>query len=238
MEQAWSKEAFKAQLMALGKYYHIHHPFNVMLNNVQCDRMQIQQWVANRFYYQITIPIKDAAILANCPDREVRRNWIKRITDHDGHKNDEGGIEAWLQLGIACGLTSDELLSQKYVLPGVRFAVDAYANFARTAPWQDAVCSSLTELFAGEIHKERLANWPQHYPWIESAGLQYFRNRLERLPIDITFALEHTLQYYQTKTAQEHALRILKFKLDVLWALSDALHLAFVFNMPPYHRIC
>lgn len=222
----WSEAVFKKQLLSLGKHYHIHHPYNKALNAGMMNPQQIQNWVANRFYYQIMIPIKDAAILSNCPDREVRRQWIRRITDHDGVQNDEGGIEAWIQLGIACGLSREEITSTKNVLPGVRFAVDAYVNFCRTSPWQEAVCASLTELFAPEIHKERLANWPLHYPWIDSQGLQYFRNRLNEVPRDVDFALATTLHYFRTREQQEKALNIVRFKLDVLWSISDQLALA------------
>ena len=123
---------------------------------------QIQGWVANRYYYQVIIPQKDAAILANCPDREVRQEWVQRIVDHDGAGTDLGGIEAWLLLAEAVGLSRDEVVDQRYVLPGVRFAVDAYLNFARRATWQEAACSSLTELFAPEIHQSRLDSWPDH----------------------------------------------------------------------------
>ena len=171
----WTHEEFEAKLRENGAAYHIHHPFNRMLNEGQATREQIRGWVANRYYYQIAIPIKDAAILSNCPERELRREWVQRILDHDGHGDDPGGIEAWRQLGVAVGLTLDELSDLRHVVPGVRFAVDAYINFARHAPWQEAVCASLTELFAPKIHKERLATWPEHYPWIEPAGLQYFR---------------------------------------------------------------
>ena len=113
------------------------------------------------------------------------------------------------------------------MLPGVRFAVDAYVNFARRAPWQEAMCSSLTELFAPKIHKERLANWPEHYPWIESTGLGYFRNRLAQARRDVEQALAVTLDYFKTRAEQEHALGILKFKLDVLWAMNDAMALGY-----------
>lgn len=222
----WSEAVFKKKLLSLGKHYHIHHPYNKALNAGLMNPQQIQNWVANRFYYQIMIPIKDAAILSNCPDRDVRRQWIRRIIDHDGVKNDEGGIEAWIQLGIACGLSREDITSTKKVLPGVRFAVDAYVNFCRTAPWQEAVCASLTELFAPEIHKERLANWPVHYPWIESQGLQYFRNRLNEVPRDVEFALATTLQYFRTREQQDTAVNIVQFKLDVLWSISDQLTLA------------
>src|SRR3970040_1247467 len=142
---AWSRQAFEQKLRDKGEYYHIHHPLHIDMNSGRCTQQQIQGWVANRFYYQISIPLKDANVLANCPDRDVRRHWVQRILDHDGYAGSEGGIEAWLRLAEAGGLSRDEVLSQQHVLPGVRFAVDAYVNFARNASWQEAACSSLTE---------------------------------------------------------------------------------------------
>src|SRR5215510_6725162 len=135
---AWSREEFEARLRDKGAAYHIHHPFNVMLNTGKATPEQVRGWVANRFYYQIAIPVKDAAVLSNCPDRAVRREWVQRILDHDGHGDDPGGIEAWRQLALAVGLRDDELVDLRHVLPGVRFAVDAYVNFARRVPWQEA----------------------------------------------------------------------------------------------------
>ncbi len=224
---AWSRTEFEARLREQGKAYHIHHPFNVMLNTGKASREQIRGWVANRFSYQVAIPVKDAAVLSNCPDREVRREWIQRILDHDGFKiggiQDEGGIEAWLRLGMATGLAREEITDFRHVIPAVQFAVDAYVNFARRAPWQEAVCSSLTELFAPEIHKQRLATWPGHYPWIESSGLQYFRNRVTQARRDVEQGLEVTLSHFNTPALQKRALEILKFKLDILWAMNDAL---------------
>jgi pyrroloquinoline-quinone synthase len=220
---AWNREAFAAQLRAQGQAYHIHHPFNVLLNSGGASREQIRGWVANRFYYQINIPIKDAAILANCTDRAVRRSWVQRILDHDGYGDDPGGIESWLRLAEAVGLSREVTESLEEVLPGVRFAVDAYVNFARRAPWPEAICSSLTELFAPEIHKQRLANWPRHYPWIDGAGLQYFQSRVSLARRDVEFGLAFTLERFNTRELQERALKILKFKLGVLWQMSDAM---------------
>jgi pyrroloquinoline-quinone synthase len=220
---AWNREAFEAQLRAQGQAYHIHHPFNVLLNSGGASRDQVKGWVANRFYYQINIPIKDAAILSNCTDRAVRRSWVQRILDHDGYGDDPGGIESWLRLGMAVGLSRELTESLQEVLPGVRFAVDAYVNFARRAPWPEAICSSLTELFAPEIHKQRLANWPQHYPWIDAAGLQYFQSRVSLARRDVEFGLAFTLEKFNTRALQERALDILKFKLDVLWQMNDAM---------------
>src|SRR6185437_13233745 len=151
----WPPAEFEARLRALGAYYHIHHPFNLLMNSGRCSPEQIRGWVANRFYYQINIPLKDAAILANCDDRAVRRNWVQRILDHDGYGDDPGGIESWLRLAEAVGLERPKVESLSEVLPGVRFAVDAYVNFARRAPWPEAVYASLTELFAPEIHRQR-----------------------------------------------------------------------------------
>jgi pyrroloquinoline-quinone synthase len=219
----WTRSEFEAQLRARGAGYHIHHPFNVRMNSGQLHEDQIRGWVANRFYYQVNIPQKDGAIIANCPDRETRRKWVRRILDHDGVDGDTGGIEAWLRLGAAVGLEAEALWSQRLVVPGVRFAVDAYVNFARRAPWQEAVCSSLTEMFAPQIHKDRLANWPEHYPWIDPAGLQYFRSRISLAERDVEHGLAVTLGYFKTRAQQERALEILQFKLDILWAMLDAI---------------
>ena len=228
---AWSSEAFEAQLREKGRSYHIHHPFNLMLNSGRASKEQVRGWVANRFYYQIAIPIKDAAVLSNCPDREVRRGWVQRILDHDGFElngvRDEGGIDAWLCLAEAVGLTREEVLDLRHVAPALRFAVDAYVNFARRAPWQEAVCSSLTELFAPEIHKQRLANWPEHYPWIDAAGMAYFRNRVSQARRDVEQGLAVTLAHFTTRPQQERALEVLQFKLDILWALNDAMALKY-----------
>jgi pyrroloquinoline-quinone synthase len=183
--------------------------------------------------------VKDAAILSNTPDREIRRQWIQRILDHDGYEitapdgttvRDEGGIEAWIRLGEATGLKREEIVDLRHVVPGVRFAVDAYINFARQRPWQEAVCSSLTELFAPKIHKERLANWPEHYPWIETSGLQYFRNRVSQARRDVEQGLAVTLNHFTTRAEQERALTILQFKLDVLWSMNDAMATAYGVN--------
>ena len=224
---AWSRAEFEARLRERGRAYHIHHPYNVMLNGGAASREQIQGWVANRYYYQINIPIKDAAILSNCPDRAVRRNWVQRILDHDGYGDDPGGIESWLRLAEAVGLPRASVEGLTQVAPGVRFAVDAYVNFARRAPWQEAVCSSLTELFAPEIHKQRLATWPQHYPWIDAKGLHYFQSRVSLARRDVEFGLAFTLDHFATRALQERALEILQFKLDVLWQMSDAMALRY-----------
>jgi pyrroloquinoline-quinone synthase len=222
-ESPWTREEFEQRLREKGRAYHIHHPFNVMLNAGRASPEQIRGWVANRFYYQISIPVKDAAILANCDDRAVRRSWVQRILDHDGYGEDPGGIESWLRLAEAVGLSRSYVESLCDVLPGVRFAVDAYVNFARRAPWPEAVCSSLTELFAPEIHKQRLANWPEHYPWIDRAGLHYFQSRVSLARRDVEFGLAVTLDRFDTRAAQERALEILQFKLDVLWQMNDAM---------------
>jgi pyrroloquinoline-quinone synthase len=226
-QSAWSREEFEQRLREKGRAYHIHHPFNVMLNTGGAQPDQIRGWVANRFYYQISIPVKDAAILANCDDRAVRRNWVQRILDHDGYGDDPGGIESWLRLAEAVGLNRERVESLSDVLPGVRFAVDAYVNFARRAPWPEAVCSSLTELFAPEIHKQRLANWPEHYPWIDRAGLHYFQSRVSLARRDVEFGLAVTLGRFITRAQQERALQILQFKLDVLWQMNDAMALRY-----------
>ena len=205
-------EGFIGALRAQSQRYHSRHPFQVMMNEGRLSRWQIQGWVANRFYYQKNIPRKDAAILANCPDREVRRRWIRRILDQDGAVDGEGGVEAWLCLGEAVGLTREEVWDERHVVPGVRFAVDAYITFARTRPWVEAVASSLTELFAPGLMAERLAAFEKHYTWIDRDGLDYFRNRLHQAPRDSEHALEIVKERCRTAEAQDAAVAALAFK--------------------------
>ncbi|MEQ8290148.1 MAG: pyrroloquinoline-quinone synthase PqqC [Gammaproteobacteria bacterium] len=236
VKKPWTREEFEEKLRAKEKYYHINHEFHVLMNEGGLDKEAVQGWVANRFYYQTTIPIKDAAIMANCPDRDTRRMWVQRIIDHDGTEGDEGGIEAWLQLAEAVGLSREEVTSFEHVLPGVRFAIDAYTNFARRATWQEAASSSLTELFAPKIHQKRLDKWPELYPWIDETGYSYFRKRLTEARRDVQHGLDITLEYYKTREEQERALDILQFKLDILWTMLDCMWMAYIEKKPPFHN--
>ena len=220
-------ENFVAALRAQSRRYHDQHPFSRKMNEGGLSRGQIQGWVANRFYYQENIPRKDAAILANCPDREVRRRWVRRILDHDGTADGEGGIEAWLRLGEAVGLSSKEVADERHVVPGVRFAVDAYLTFARTRPWVEAVASSLTELFAPDLMAERLGAFERHYAWIDRQGLAYFRARLTQAPRDSEHALQVVTEQCRTPDEQAAAVAALSFKCDVLWSMLDAIDRAY-----------
>jgi pyrroloquinoline-quinone synthase len=242
----WDREIFIEKLRAIGgRAYHDKHPFHLAMNEGRLSPEALRGWVANRFYYQRNIPIKDAAILANCPVREVRRAWIHRILDHDGvwvggapatpehddlagaRISTEGGIEAWLRLGEACGVSRDDLLENRLLLPGVQFAVDAYVNFARRRPWPIAIASSLTELFAPDLMRTRLEAFEEFYPWIDPGGLDYFRRRVIQARRDSDEALAVTLEYCNTPELQRQAVRALEFKCDVLWSMLDAIHHAY-----------
>jgi len=219
----WSREELERRLRAVGAArYHNHHPFNQRMHRGELSRAELQLWVANRHCYQQAIPLKDAAILSNCPEQAVRRAWIQRIIDHDGREGSEGGLEAWLRLAAAMGVARDVMMSEAWVLPGVRFAVDAYVQFCRTRPWLEAVAASLTELFAPTIVSERLSAILTHYTWIEREGLQYFRNRLTQAPRDAEYALGLVLERCVTRESQDRAVAALNFKCDVLWSLLDA----------------
>ena len=220
-------ESFIDALRAQSERYHSRHPFHALMNEGRLGREQIRGWVANRFCYQENIPRKDAAILANCPDLGVRRRWIRRIHDHDGTSDGEGGIEAWLLLGEAAGLTREEMWDERHVVPGTRFAVDAYVNFARTRPWVEAVASSLTELFAPDLMAERLAAFERYYTWIDPDGLAYFRARITQAPRDSEHALEVVTEHCRTPEEQARAVAALSFKTDVLWSMMDAIEKAY-----------
>ncbi|HEY2193648.1 MAG TPA: pyrroloquinoline-quinone synthase PqqC [Actinomycetospora sp.] len=215
------------RLRSQAERYHAAHPFHVRMNAGELSPEQIRGWVANRFHYQESIPIKDAAILSNCPDVTVRRRWIRRIVDHDGHDDDAGGIEAWLQLAEACGVPREEVTDHRHLVPGVRFAVGAYVTFARTKPWVEAVASSLTELFAPDLMADRLAAFEKYYTWIDPEGLQYFRNRLFQAPRDSEHALEVVLEHCRAPEDEQRAYDALAFKNDVLWSMMDAIDRAY-----------
>ena len=219
----WAPEEFVAHLREQGARYHDLHPFHRRMNGGELNREELGRWVANRYYYQVCIPLKDAAILSNCPEREVRREWIQRILDHDGDAPGGGGIESWLRLGEALGVDREEMLSERRVLPAVRFAVDAYVNFCRQRPWIEAVAASLTELFGPAAIKVRLEGMEKHYPWIDPEGLDYFRARLHQAPRDAQYALDLVVERSRTLPEQQRAVAALVFKCDLLWAQLEAI---------------
>jgi pyrroloquinoline-quinone synthase len=222
----WTAEEFTERLRAVGRErYHDRHPFHRLMNEGRLDKEQVRLWAANRFYYQKNIPIKDALLLARCPLREVRRVWVGRILDHDGSGDDPGGIEKWLRLGEAVGLARDDLEGDRLLLPGVRYAVDAYVHFVGDRPWIEGVAASLTELFAPPLLAERLAALERHYPWIDPSGLAYFRGRLTQAPRDADHGLRLVLAHCRTPDEQGKAVAALRFKCELLWAQLDALYL-------------
>jgi pyrroloquinoline-quinone synthase len=216
-------DAFEARLRAVGaQHYHDRHPFHRAMHAGSLSRAQVHSWIINRYYYQKSIPVKDAAILSNLPDRSKRRVWIQRILDHDGTADTGGGIDLWLTLARAAGLREDDVVAERFVHPGTRFAVDGYVHFARTSPWIPAVASSLTELFAPELMAQRIIAIAEKYPWIDPAGLDYFRARLHLAPRDAAYALAWVTENAVTQELQDACVAALRFKCDVLWSLLDA----------------
>lgn len=215
-------DEFTARLRALSPRYWDRHPFHLRLHEGRLSKDELQLWAANRWYYQQAIPRKDAAILANCPDVEVRRVWRERIVWHDGGGPGEGGAENWLRLAEAVGLTREEVLDERHVLPGVRFAVDAYVTFARTRPWVEAVASGLTEMFSRGLMARRLVDMREHYPWIAEEGFTYFTTRLKVIADEGKSTVDIVVRNCRTREQQEAAVAALAFKCDVLRAVLDA----------------
>jgi coenzyme PQQ biosynthesis protein C len=207
--------------------YHHRHPFHRMMHEGRLDRGQLQAWALNRFYYQSRIPIKDAIILSRSEDRDFRVAWRKRIVDHDGEGKSEGGIERWLRLSEAAGLSREVVRSGQGVLPATRYAVDAYLDLVRNRTFLEAVASSLTELFSRDLISLRVGALKKHYPWL-AGGLDYFTARLSEAPEDAKFAFEWVAEHARTRAAQESAMAALERKCDILWAQLDALYFAYV----------
>src|SRR6185437_10331164 len=224
-----SPEALEAALRAIGpKRYHDLHPFHGLLHDGKLNKGQVQAWALNRYVYQAAIPRKDASLIARCEDRELRREWLHRVMDHDGFDDDKGGIERWLVLTDGLGLDRDYVISQEGALPATKFAVEAYVRFVREKSLIEAVASSLTELFAPSIHKRRIAGMLANYDFIDETVIAYFRRRLAQAPKDAQFALDYVKANARTVEEQRGALAALTFKTDALWAQLDALHHAYV----------
>lgn len=223
----WSEHAFVARLRDEGaRRYHDEHPFHRRMHEGALSRAELGRWVANRYYYQTRIPIKDAIILSKSEDPAFRRMWIQRVHDHDGTERDEGGLVRWQRLGDAVGLDRGELLSYKAVLPGVRFACDAYVHFVRDATLVEAVASSLTEFFAPDLMVKRIAAWEKHYPWVERSGLDYFRSRVTQGRRDSEQAIAFVIAHARTAELQERCVAALVHKTEILWHLLDAVQMA------------
>jgi pyrroloquinoline-quinone synthase len=210
-------------LRGLSHRYWGTHPFHRRLHAGALSKAELRRWAANRWYYQSILPQKDAAIIANCRLPDIRRQWLPRIAYHDGSANGDGGRERWLRLCEAVGLTRDEVLSERHVLPGVRFAVDAYVTFARTRPWLEAVASSLTEMFAGHLMRQRVADMLANYPWIGQDDLAYFTNRIDAVSGEGRDTIGIVVRHCVTRAQQEAAIAALSFKCDVLWSMLDAI---------------
>jgi pyrroloquinoline-quinone synthase len=224
-----SAAALEAAIRAVGaERYHDKHPFHALLHSGRLNKGQVQAWALNRYCYQSAVPRKDAALISRVHDQELRREWVHRILDHDGHAGEEGGIERWLVLTDVLGLDRAYVVSMQGALPATRFAVEAYVNFVRDRTLLAAVASSLTELFAPAIHRDRISGMLENYDFVGERAMQYFRRRLDQADRDSDFALDYVKRNATTAQEQAAAVDAVRFKCNVLWAQLDALHHAYV----------
>jgi pyrroloquinoline-quinone synthase len=227
LTQPLGPEELAERLRSFSTSYYARHPFHQLMHEGRLSATQLQGWVANRLAYQRAIPRKDAAIISNCPDPDVRREWMQRIVDHDGTTPGTGGIEMWIRLGEALGVPREEMEDERHVLPGVRLAAESYVTFCKTRPWIEAIASSLTELFAPDLMRKRIAAFPEHYPWIRPEALEYFKSRLVQAPRDSQQGLRLVQLHCTTPESQTRAFQALAFKLEMLWVMIDTIHHAY-----------
>ena len=227
--KALSPAEFEAAIRAVGaERYHDKHVFHKLLHGGKLNKGQVQAWALNRYCYQAAVPRKDAALMSRTHDRELRREWIHRIHDHDGLGEEQGGIERWLVLTDGLGLDRDYVISMDGALPATRFAVEAYVRFVVEQPLTVAVASSLTELFAPAIHRERIAGMLENYSFVDDEVMAYFKRRLTQAPRDADFALDYVKRNARTRSEQEACVAAVRFKCNTLWVQLDALHHAYV----------
>ena len=233
MTELLTADALERELRALGaRRYHNLHPFHKRLHSGQCSKGQVQAWALNRYYYQSMIPIKDASLIARCPDPALRLAWRSRLEDHDGEgsQGDEarGGIARWLALTDSLGLDRDDVVSTRLILPATRFAVEAYVHFVRERTLLEAVASSLTEMFSPQIIGERMSGMLAHYDYVTPETLAYFSKRPPQAQRDADYALDYCKRHARTPEQQQAVVAALAFKCDVLWSQLDALYAAYV----------
>lgn len=236
LQEPLSAEALEARLRSIGEQrYHHRHPFQLMLQNGELDRRQVQAWALNRYYYQAMIPHKDASLIARLDDPALRREWRSRLVDHDGDAEGEGGIARWLMLTGGLGLDRDMVVSTRRILPATRFAVDAYIHFVRERSVLEAIASSLTELFSPKVIGQRVSGMLKHYDFVSADTLAYFEPRLTQAPRDADMALDYVKHHARRLDQQQAVLDALIFKCNVLWTQLDALHHAYVApgHVPP-----
>ena len=228
-------DELEAMLRRIGaERYHSLHPFHRLLHGGKLNKGQVQAWALNRYYYQSTIPIKDAVVISRFRDRDIRLEWRHRIEDHDGDRGSEGGIERWLKLTEGLGLDTAYVESTEGILPATRFAVDAYVHFVRDRTPLEAIASSLTELFAPNLHEERISGMLAHYDFVNPDIMSYFKRRMEQAPRDANFALDFVRTHASTPEQREAVCNALIFKTNVLWVQLDALYHAYVDgHIPP-----
>ncbi|MBX9820957.1 MAG: pyrroloquinoline-quinone synthase PqqC [Afipia birgiae] len=214
--------------------YHNLHPFHRLLHGGKLTKGQVQAWALNRYYYQSSIPIKDAVVISRFRDRNIRLEWRHRIEDHDGDVDTEGGIERWLKLTEGLDLDTAYVESAEGILPATRFAVDAYVHFVRDRTPLEAIASSLTELFAPNLHEERISGMLAHYDFVNPSIMSYFKRRMEQAPRDANFALDFVKKHAKTPEEREAVCNALIFKTNVLWVQLDALYHAYIDgHVPP-----
>jgi len=223
----WTADEFEARLRRVGtERYHDRHPFNRRMHDGELSESEIRTWVRNRYYYQTRIPIKDALIVAKARDPGFRRDWVQRIHDHDGTRPGEGGLELWLALADAVGLSRDSVANLDEILPGVRVACDMYVEFVEGHDLLESVASSLTEMFAGDIMKLRIAAFEKHYPWVATDGLRYFQSRTTQAPRDAAWGLAYVVEHAVEAADQQRCIEALTRKCEILWNLLDAVEFA------------
>ena len=224
-----SKDEFIAWVRREGEQrYHDHHRYHRLMHDGKLTKLQLQQWVLNRYYYQTRIPIKDAIILSKSEDPAFRRMWIHRVLDHDGEREDDGGLALWLRLAEGVGLDREEVASCRSVLPGVRFACDGYVELVRERSLVEAVASSLTEFFAPDLMSRRILAWERHYPWVSQDMLAYFRSRVPRARRDSEEAIDFVVRHATSYELQERCVAALIRKTEILWHLLDCVYAAYI----------
>ncbi len=207
--------------------YFLNHPFMKLFYAGRLTNEQIRAWIVNRFYYQKQMPLKDSIILANCTDTAARKLWLQRLMKREGVGGYRGDVEGWAMLAEAAGI-SRKTLENTEVLPGVRFAVDAYLNFVKTVSWVEGVAASLPELLAVNELPKRIEALRRHYGWIGREGVEFFIERLSYIKEDIELVLELLTTHIRNNIMLKKCFEAARYNCNVHWSMLDAIYMEYV----------
>ena len=221
------KNSFVHSLLKEGdKRFPSQHPFMKLFYEGKLTKQQMQGWAVNRYYFHRSIPSKEAAIVANCPDH-VRKFWAEKLMEEDGTDGKPSHPDLWLRFCEDLGLQRNEVKKAE-ILPAVRMAVDGYLNLARYRPWKVGVGASLTEFSVPKRMEKMIAAFQAHYPYVTEEGMSFFKEHMIADMEHGQLTIDLIKENCETPQDESEVKEGYFYKIDMHRVILDAVHLEYV----------